>query len=89
MKALHISEAGRVSKEVKILSERTLKRKASEVSKREAQNFVYGHEDLILGASAKEIDHAVSKIWKALRDLRFAKIYAETANRGKGELVGQ
>lgn len=57
------------------------KRLARRLSLRDAHRFVHGHEDLILGASTREIDTAVKKIAKALRDLRVAKIDAEKAKR--------
>lgn len=67
-------------------SYREQKRRAGSISHREAKGLVHGHDDLILGASSAEIDAAVKKIARALRDLRVAKIDAEKAKRL--EMVG-
>lgn len=54
-----------------------LKQRAAVESQTDAYNFVHEHDDLILGASMDEIDRAVEKVAKALRELRIAKLDAE------------
>ena|ERR1051326_1527148 len=57
------------------------KQLAARDSQRDAHKFVYGHKDLILGASMDEIDRAVEKIAAVLTELRIARLDAEIAKR--------
>lgn len=82
MRVRRSADGSRLPPRSKSCSDYKLQRRlAAEDSRRDAETFVHKHDDLILGASIAEIDHAVEKIAAALLELRIAKLDAEIAKR--------